>query len=64
MNLSAGLLLFRIYNISIFQNRADEMSLFIVWMQFLAEKKKEQKPRSHFIKVNYSIKTIWSAFSK
>lgn len=62
--ISRSLLLNVIYNISIFQNRANEMNLFIVWMQFLTQKKKEQKPLSHFIKVNYSIKTIWSAFSK
>lgn len=61
---SQALLLIVIYNITIFQNSADEMNLFIIWTQLSTQKKKEQKRCSHFIKVNYSIKTIWTAFSK
>lgn len=61
---SQALLLIVSYNITVFQNRADEMNLFIIWMQLSTQKNKEQKHHSHFIKVNYSIKTIWTAFSK
>lgn len=53
-----------IYNITIFQNKENEMNLFIIWTQLSTQKKKEEKQHSHFIKVNYSIKTIWTAFSK
>lgn len=59
-----ALLLIVIYNITIFQNTADEINLFVIWRQLSTQKKKEQKQHSHFIKVNYSIKTIWTAFLK
>lgn len=32
------------------------MNQFIVWMQFLTKKNEEQKPHSHFIKVNTPLK--------
>lgn len=39
---SQALLLIVIYNISVFQNRADEMNLFIIWALLSTQNKKER----------------------